>query len=145
MQAVHQTAYSNGIVALDEQFLETGLASDAEGDDRLMRRFTLRKRRAAEADFLIFANNHWNFNVRGFNPGGNHGGLLRMSTHSVLMLAGGAASGIPRNHIVEEPYDSLSFAPTILELMGKSEDARKLPGRPIVELLSKPASTGSTR
>ena len=111
----------------------------------MLARFTARKRRLAEPDFLIFAADHWNFNVRGFNPGGNHGSLFRMSTHSVLMLAGGSATGIPRNRVIDAPYDSLSFAPTILELMGKNRDARRLPGRPIIELLSKPAGAGSTR
>jgi arylsulfatase A-like enzyme len=98
----------------------------------------------AEPDFLLFASDHWNFNVRGFNPGGNHGSMLRMSTHSVLMLAGGLESGIPRDRVVEEPYDSLSFVPTLLELTGMNEDARKLPGRPITELLSKPGGQPPT-
>jgi hypothetical protein len=84
----------------------------------------------AEPDFLIFANDHWNFNVRGFNPGGNHGSPLRISTHSVLMLA-----GIPRGLVVDEPYDSLSFVPTILELMGLRQEATQLPDRTIRELL----------
>ena len=46
------------------------------------------------------------------------GSLRRISPHSVLTLAGGVESGIPREFVVEEPYDSLSFVPTILELMG---------------------------
>src|SRR6266550_8037323 len=48
---------------------------DSPGRDRL------------RTDLLIFANDHWNFNVRGFNPGGNHGSLMGASTHSVLMMA----------------------------------------------------------
>jgi len=83
-----------------------------------------------------FANDHWNFNVRGFNPGGNHGSFLRISTHSALMLAGGNETGIPRNVVIEEPYDSLSFVPTILELLGRHAEAASLPGKPIGELLS---------
>jgi hypothetical protein len=80
--AVHKTRYSNGILALHKQFLR-----DPQSQD-LLARFNARRRRLAEPDFLLFANDHWNFNVRGFNPGGNHGSLLRISTHSVLMLAG---------------------------------------------------------
>jgi hypothetical protein len=91
-------------------------------------------RRLAEPDFLIFANDHWNFNVRGFNPGGNHGSLFRISTHSVLMLAGGETTGIPPGLVIDEPYDSLSFVPTILSLMGLSQQAAHLPGKPIREL-----------
>jgi hypothetical protein len=128
--AVHRTTYSNGILALHEQFLRT-----SPDDSSLLARFAERRRRLAEPDFLIFANDHWNFNVRGFNPGGNHGSFLRASTNSVLMLAGGANTGIPRNLRVEQPYDSLSFVPTVLELLGRNDDAAQLPGRPIQEVL----------
>jgi hypothetical protein len=43
---------------------------------------------------MVFANNHWNFDVRGLTP--NHGSLFRISTHSTLMFAGGERTGIPR-------------------------------------------------
>ena len=143
LQAVHKTKYSDGILALHEQVLEEACAPDPAGDAFLVRRFQARRRRLAEPDFLIFANNHWNFNVRGFNPGGNHGSLLRISTHSVLMLAGGAESGIPRGMMIEEPYDSLSFVPTILELMGFPRETPPLPGKVIRELLPKTEEAGS--
>jgi hypothetical protein len=84
---------------------------------------------------LVMAKDHWNFNVRGFNPGGNHGSFLRISTHSVLMFAGGDETGIPRGLRVSEPYDSLSLVPTILKLMGKPEPG--LPGPVIQEVLSR--------
>ena len=88
LHAIHKTRYSNSILALHEQFLRQPPKAVA-GDAGLIARFNARRRRLAEPDFMIFANDHWNFNVRGFNPGGNHGSLLRISTHSVLMLAGG--------------------------------------------------------
>jgi hypothetical protein len=102
----------------------------------LLARFNQRRRRLAMPDFIIFANNHWNFNVRNFNPGGNHGSFLRASTHAILLFAGGDETGIPRHLQVEEPYDSLSFVPTILDLMGKQAEAAQLPGRPIQEVLT---------
>ena len=83
---------------------------------------------------LALANEHWNFNVRGFNPGGNHGSFFRDSTHSGLLLAGGEETGIPKGLRVATPYDSLSFAPTILSLMGRAEP--DLPGPVIGELAS---------
>jgi len=52
-----------------------------------------------------------------------------------LMLAGGTETGVPRKLVVEEPYDSLSFVPTILDLMGLPPETPPLPGRPIRELL----------
>jgi hypothetical protein len=51
------------------------------------------------------------------------------------MLAGGAETGIPHKLVVEEPYDSLSFVPTILKLMGLPPETPRLPGRVIQELL----------
>jgi hypothetical protein len=136
LHAVHKTRYSNGILALYEQFADLACSPALAGDARLVQEFQARRRRLAEPDFLIFANNHWNFNVRGFNPGGNHGSLLRISTHSVLMLAGGTETRIPRQLVIEEPYDSLSLVPTILELMGLPRETSALPGRPIRELLT---------
>jgi Type I phosphodiesterase / nucleotide pyrophosphatase len=132
LNATQQTAYSNGMIALQEQFLNTSALPAAESDPGLISRFQHRRRRLAEPDFLIFANDHWNFNVRNFNPGGNHGSFLRASTHSILLFAGGANTGIPQHLEIREPYDSLSFVPTILDLMGRHADAAKLPGRPIL-------------
>ena len=72
-----------------------------------------------EADLLLLANDHWNFDVRGFNPGGNHGSFFRTATHSTLMFSGGALTGIPQGKSVSEPFDSLSFMPTVLALLGE--------------------------
>jgi hypothetical protein len=54
------------------------------------------------------------------------------------MLAGGDETGIPRARVIDEPYDSLSFVPTILNLMGLHQEAERLPGRTIRELLPEP-------
>jgi hypothetical protein len=135
-RATMRTRYSNGLIGLLEYFspLRLGNSSplwEAAGDDTpMLRRFAERLRRATHADLLVLANDHWNFNVRGFNPGGNHGSLFRTSTHSTLMFAG---ERIPRGVEITEPYDSLSFAPTILELMGRG-DAGLFPGRVIREI-----------
>jgi hypothetical protein len=127
-----------------------GSSSDEAGlsaDERLERRFVKRQRDLIEADLLVVANNHWNFDVRGFNPGGNHGSFFRISTHSTFMIAGGEKTRLARGYVVEEPYDSLSFVPTVLALMGNLRDDsnpipvlwnkgfRKFPGRVITEIL----------
>ena len=152
LRATHLTRYSNAVVGLHEQLAHhvvegtDAAAADLSGDDRLIRRFRLRQRVLVENDLLILANDHWNFDVRGFNPGGNHGSFFRISTHSTLMLAGGDHSGIPRGLAVEEPYDSLSLMPTLLTLTGQLEDGsrpvpvlwrrgfRAFPGRVVREL-----------
>ena len=75
-------------------------------------RFERRRRELVQPDFDVFASDHWNFNSRFPNAGGNHGSFFRISTHSVWMLAG---AGIPAR-VVTEPYDSLNFASSLLSL-----------------------------
>ncbi|MDT4896542.1 MAG: Type phosphodiesterase / nucleotide pyrophosphatase [Acidobacteriota bacterium] len=153
LRASHKTAYSNAIVGLHEQLARhrnEAFQTDVPGlteDERLLRRFRRKQREMVEADLLVMANNHWNFDVRGFNPGGNHGSFFRISTHSTLMLAGGERTGIPQAALIEEPYDSLSFMPTVMALTGQLGDGqvpvpvlwergfRRFPGRIIKEVL----------
>lgn len=138
LEATYATRYSNGIVGITEQFRDLAVdtpscAQKTGADERDMaRRFALRRRERVQSELLICASDHWNFNVRGFNPGGNHGSFLQASTHSVLMFSGGLDTGIPKGKVIETPYDSLSFVPTLLELAGRPEPA--LPGRPIQEV-----------
>lgn len=148
LRAVHKCMYSNGIIGMNEQvdrhpFGPEGLTGDAA----LIQRFRERQRRLTEADILIEASNHWNFDVRGFNPGGNHGSFFRVSTNSTFMIAGGSGTGIPRGNTIDEPYDSLSLVPTLFRLMGKTDDRgiptpdlaakgyRPFPGRIVKELI----------
>ena len=149
LRALHKTQYSNGLIGLHEQFTQfVAPATDANAagiseDERLLRSLRRRQRRLAETDLQIFANNHWNFDVRGFNPGGNHGSFLRISTHSTFMLAG---DGVPRALAVTEAYDSLSVVPTILALTGNLQTDNtpsegltkrgfiKFPGRVVTEI-----------
>ncbi|HYY59012.1 MAG TPA: alkaline phosphatase family protein [Pyrinomonadaceae bacterium] len=153
LRATHRTKYSNALIGLHEQLARhptEQLSTDEPAlstDELLLRRFRKRQRMLAEADMLVMANDHWNFDVRGFNPGGNHGSFFRISTHSTLMMAGGSLTGIPRGRVVEEPYDSLSFVPTLLALTGQLHDGRvpvpvlwkrgfrSFPGRLIQEVL----------
>jgi len=148
LRAVHKCMYSNGIIGLNEQMDRHPLGDDSTaGDAGLIRRFRERQRRLTEADILVEASNHWNFDVRGFNPGGNHGSFFRVSTNSTFMIAGGSATGISRGSTIDEPYDSLSLVPTLFRLMGKTDDRgnptpdlaakgyRQFPGRIVKELI----------
>lgn len=166
LRVLHKTKYSNGLVGLHEEVARHAIESlsDRPGltnDERLMRRLTRRQRELIETDLLLLANDHWNFDVRGFNPGGNHGSFFRVSTHSTLMLSGGSKTGIPQAAVIHEPYDALSFVPTVLALTGNLRDDnnpvpvlwdkgfRRFPGRAITEVLAKPeahkiAATGAT-
>jgi hypothetical protein len=134
LNAVHRTKYSNGIIGIVEAMLvEPSATNSSAVPDQT---FLDRQRQLRRPDMISFANDHWNFNVRGFNPGGNHGSFLRVSTHSVLLFAGGADTGIPRGVRITEPYDSLSLVPTVLRLMNRTEPG--LPG-PVIRQVVAPA------
>ena len=153
LEAVHRTWYSNGVIGLGEEMTRHPLEQLSTTDpnltpeQRTMRQFLKRQRELCEPEMLLVANNHWNFDVRGFNPGGNHGSFFRISTHSVFMIAGGKNTGLGQGRTIEEPYDSLSFVPTLLALTGDLRDDsspipilwekgfRRFPGRVIKELL----------
>jgi hypothetical protein len=123
LAATYGTNYTNVVAGLTEEMLGTPAPAP----------YVERKRQLRRPDMIAFAGDHWNFNVRGFNPGGNHGSFLRASTHSVLLFAGGDDTGIPHGLKVATPYDSLSLVPTILKLMGREEPG--LPGPVIEELV----------
>ena len=126
LRASHKSGYSNAVIGLFGHF------HSPERERRTG--FHWARRELVEADLLVLSRRRWNFNVRSFNPGGNHGGFFRESTHAVLMLAGGAAAGIRHGVSIEEPYDALSLAPTLLGLMGREEP--DLPGIQIREALN---------
>ena len=154
MAAIHRTKYSNALIGLHEQLDRHPIPeSDTTPTDGLLLRFRHRQRQLTEPDLLILANDHWNFDVRGFNPGGNHGSFFRVSTNSTLMFAGGSETSIPRGLTVEQPYDSLSFVPTILRMMAKIDAENRpsdsltrrgfhrFPGRVITEITERSTPT----
>ena len=113
-QAIHKTRYSNGVIGIIEELSPVGdNVPGRAGTDPVLLRYERRRRELVQADIHLFAADHWNFNVRFPNPGGNHGSFLRISTHSVWMMAGVGVS-VGRK---QEPVDSLQFAPVVLGLM----------------------------
>jgi hypothetical protein len=132
LNATHRTKYSNAVIGLNEYFRHwepnsvppTFRAVANEQDWPLLQRLAERLRAAVEPDMLILANYGWNFNVHNPNPGGNHGSFFRISTHSVLMLAG---ADVPAGLRVEQPYDSLNFVPTLQALLGRAVESYPAP------------------
>jgi hypothetical protein len=117
LRATHECFYSNAVIGIPEQFSPVGdNVPGVPGEPPLLLRYERHRRELVRPDIQIFASDHWNFNARNFNPGGNHGAFFRISTHSVWMMAG---QGIPVKTITE-PNDSLNFASTILKLVGKN-------------------------
>ena len=115
--AIHKCKYSNGVIGITEELSAVGPdVPGRPGVSPVLCRYEKRRRELVQADFHVFAADHWNFNVRFPNPGGNHGAFFRISTHSVWMMAGG---DLPHRQI-DEPYDSLNFASTVLNLLGRT-------------------------
>ncbi len=117
LEAIHLCRYSNAVIGITEDL--SPVAPNVPGPpgiNAVLLRYERRRRELVAPDFEVFAADHWNFNVRFPNPGGNHGGFFRISTHSVWMMAG---SGMP-TRTVSEPYDSLNFASTVLSLLGRT-------------------------
>lgn len=116
LEATHLCKYSDGVIGVTEEL--SPVAANVPGTPGLnpiLLRYERRRRELVQPDIEIFASDHWNFNVRNFNPGGNHGSFFRISTHSVWMLAG---ADVP-TQVIAEPYDSLNFASTVLSLLGR--------------------------
>jgi len=115
-EAIHKCKYSNGVIGVTEELSPINdNVPGPPGISPILLRFERRRRELVQPDFHVFAADHWNFNTRFPNPGGNHGSFFRISTHSVWMLAG---AGVPVRTI-EEPYDSLNFASTLLHLLNR--------------------------
>jgi hypothetical protein len=112
--AIHKTRYSNGVIGVTEELSPVGEnVPGRPGMAATLLRYERRRRELVQADIHLFAADHWNFNVRFPNPGGNHGSFLRISTHSVWMMAGAGVAPGRR----EEPVDSLAFERELIRLM----------------------------
>ena len=136
--AIARTRYTNGLIGLSELFRPLQVFppvwSDSlpPADRERLQRFALFRRALVQPDFEIFAADGWNFNVRNFNPGGNHGGFFPASTHSVLMFSG---AGVAPGSAITRPYDSLALTPTVLRLLNRTLPGPPLAGVPIEELV----------
>jgi hypothetical protein len=134
LEATHLCKYSNGVIGITEELSPVAAnVPGTRGLNPVLLRYERRRRELVKPDIEIFAADHWNFNVRNFNPGGNHGAFFRISTHSVWMAAG---AGLP-TQVITEPYDSLNFASTILQLAGRPVP---MPDR-VVNVMSPPQPT----
>ena len=117
LRATYTCRYTNGVIGITEELMPmSDVMPKRESMAPLLQKLELRRRQLVQTDFHIFASDHWNFNARNFNPGGNHGSFLRQSTHSVWMMAGaGLAPGI---HYAD-PTDTLNFGSTVMRYAGK--------------------------
>lgn len=76
MRATYTCRYTNAVVGITEELYPMKDALPKRPSmTPLLGQLELRRRELVQADFHIFASDHWNFNARNFNPGGNHGGF----------------------------------------------------------------------
>ncbi len=129
LSATYRTATGLGVNNLVEVLgddyhasFDEGMARDATEDLRLLRRLELRRRDAMQADLFVHAAPHWNFDVKDFNPGGNHGGFGHQSMKAVFWMNGGSATHAAAGPlVVTDALDGLDFAPTVFEAAGVTE------------------------
>lgn len=150
--AAHLTGEGLAVAGLTEvyatayrQTFEEATARTSDSDARLLLRFERRRRDSVAPDLFLHASPHWNFDLKDFNAGGNHGGFAHESMHGVLWLRGGALTRlITGPAVIERPCDGLDVAPTLLEAGGMTtrgvltEDLRRggfrtFPGRIVQE------------
>ncbi|MEO7649423.1 MAG: hypothetical protein ABIZ80_03070, partial [Bryobacteraceae bacterium] len=133
MRACYQVEYGIGLVSLMAHFTP---AVHPGKHALVLDRFHEGERRSAMPDLLVVAREFWNFNVRSYNPGGNHGSFFRGASQATWVIGGGASTGIPRGLRISEPYDALSFVPTLRRLANLGDDA-SLAGPVVSELFEK--------
>lgn len=124
--AAHLTEEGLAVAGLTEvyataylQTFDEATARASDPDTRLLLRFERRRRDAVAPDLFLHASPHWNFDLKDFNAGGNHGGFAHESMHGVLWLRGGVRTRlIAGPAVIERTCDGLDVAPTLLEAGG---------------------------
>ncbi|HSR51899.1 MAG TPA: alkaline phosphatase family protein [Acidobacteriota bacterium] len=87
-----------------------------------------RKYASLRPDFIIWAEELWNFNSKARTSGGNHSGLRPMVTRTVFGLWGGKNTGIAQGRTVREIHTTIDLVPTLLATAGLLDEE----GRPVV-------------
>ena len=150
--AAHRTAEGLAVAGLTEvystayrQTFDELIARATDPDARLLLRFERRRRDGVATDLFLHASPMWNFDLKDFNAGGNHGGFARESMHTVFWMRGGPATRLKVGPaVIDRPYDGLDVAPTLFEVAGQTtggtltDDLRRggyrdFPGRIVTE------------
>jgi len=106
LDATHKTHIRNGIIGLHEANVARIARPMSDLSVTMIIPAPLRGTAAGNVQGTAGdGNDHWNFNAAGFNPGGNHGSFLRISTIRFHAGWSGCAEGLA----IERAYDSLSF------------------------------------
>lgn len=85
--------------------------------DELKQRYMrgLKRKYAAQApDFIVWAEELWNFNSKARTSGGNHASLRPIVSRTAFLLWGGNETNLARGRFISDVYTSLDVAPTLL-------------------------------
>jgi hypothetical protein len=139
LPAVKGTEYSSGIIVIldiinnqvpefvDAPEFQKYLInfSSSQAKERYLRGVK-RKYAARAPDFLIWADELWNFNSKARTSGGNHSGLRAITTKTVFSLWGGRDTGLLRGKTVDEVCSTVDVAPTLFEAMGMLDEKNRV-------------------
>jgi hypothetical protein len=136
LAAVHATDEGLAVMGLPEAFSTAYAGTFARvaaraptRAERLRTEFELARRLAMESDVFVAASPLWNFDLKDFNPYGNHGGFRRQSMNALFWLHGGPETRVsPGPRLVTTPFDALDVAPTLFEAAEIATDG-KIPTR----------------
>ncbi|GEM_PF-3359661 len=96
-----------------------------------------RKYANQQPDFIVWANDLWNFNSKARTSGGSHASLKPSSTRIVFAIWGGDHTGVARGRMITDVATSLDIVPTLFRAVGMLDennevirDPASIPERP---------------
>lgn len=144
LQACYETEYSTAVNVLLELFQDP-VPRFVDSDDfrkywmyfssdDLKQRYLrgLKRKYAAQApDFIVWAEELWNYNSKARTSGGNHASLRPIVARTAFLLWGGNETGLARGRTVSQVHSTLDVVPTLLRatrMLDEKKEAIHLPG-----------------
>ncbi len=131
LEATHLTEYSTAVcILLDivndpvDEFID---ATDFQkymvhfsGEEMKQRYLRGLKRKFAnqQPDFIVWADELWNFNSKARTSGGSHAGLRPMVARTTFLVWGGDNTPVARGRVVDQVATTLDVAPTLFRAAG---------------------------
>jgi hypothetical protein len=143
LKATPSTEYGTAVNRiLDIFYNPTPQFIDSEGfrkywiyfsSDELKQRYLrgLKRKYAAQApDFIVWAEELWNFNSKARTSGGNHASLRPIVARTAFLLWGGNETNLARGRFITDVCTSLDIAPTLLRAARMLDEKNEVIPRP---------------
>lgn len=85
-----------------------------------------RKYANQQPDFIVWANDLWNFNSKAITSGGSHASLVPIVARTTFMVWGGDHTGIARGRTIDDVVTTLDIAPTLFRAVGMLDDRNQV-------------------